>query len=37
MAWCRPGDKPLSDPIVVYLRIYASELTEQTEEYTIIT
>ena len=24
MAWHRPGDKPLSEPVLVYLRIYAS-------------
>ena len=25
MAWCRPGDKPLSEPMMVsYRRIYAS-------------
>ena len=26
MAWCRPGAKPLSEPIIVYLRIYSSRL-----------
>ena len=24
MAWRRPGDKPLSEPMIVYRRIYAS-------------
>ena len=24
MAWCRAGDKPLSKPMIVYWRIYAS-------------
>ena len=24
MAWRRPGDKPLSEPMMIYRRIYAS-------------
>ena len=24
MAWRRPGDKPLSEPMILYRRIYAS-------------
>ena len=40
MAWHRPGDKPLSEPLIVYRRIYVSlglsDLKETVWEYPII-